>query len=234
MRGSTERGDWSGGESCHPRPRSETEMSSTPSPVSQFPLEPDLAAAYVLPFDHRAPRLARRAAADVLGSWGFVRSHEVLLLVSELVANALFHGRGPIRLRLMSNRRVLLCAVIDSGRRLPRPRAPGPAGEHGRGLRLVHSLATAYGWRRIPAGKVVWFTYALVPAADGETERSGPAEAEEPPVSPSASAGGSLRAKARSIPTRPGHPRPLSPRPRGRRPRRTPGSDGRPGRSPDP
>ncbi|GAA2021545.1 hypothetical protein GCM10009839_18300 [Catenulispora yoronensis] len=145
-------------------------MHPTPKPASPLPVQPDLAAAYLLPFDRTAPRLARYAAADVLRSWGFAPSDEALLLVNEVVANALVHGRGPIRLRLMSNGRILLCAVVDSSPRLPRLPVPGPVGEHGRGLRIVRALAATYGWRRIPAGKIVWFTYVLVQATP-EAER---------------------------------------------------------------
>ena len=206
-------------------------MYPTHHAPSPLPLQPDVAAAFVLPFDRNAPRLARHAAAEVLGDWGFVRSNDVLLLVNELVANALFHGRGPIRLRLMSNRRILLCAVIDSSRRLPRPRAAGPVGEHGRGLRLVHALAAGYGWRRIPVGKIVWFTYALVPAARGEADRSAAGEVEEPPIPPPAPAAGLWQGRARRISAGPGRPRPLSPRPIARRQGTTPGGDGRPGRN---
>lgn len=198
-------------------------MSPTHRSASPLPLQPDLSAAFVLPFDRSAPRLARRAAAEVLEDWGFVRSHEVLLLVDELVANALFHGRGPIRLRLMSNRRILLCAVIDSSRRLPRLRAVGLAGEHGRGLRLVHALAAGYGWRRLPVGKVVWFTYVLVPVVHSEhSEAEGTDAGVETSVRHSAPSDSPSPGNAPIIPTgpgqSPGHLRPRSPRPMGRRP----------------
>ncbi|MFF1954786.1 ATP-binding protein, partial [Kitasatospora herbaricolor] len=78
------------------------------------------------------------------------------LLVSELVTNALRHGRGDIRLRLLRDRTVV-CEVWDDGYAQPRQRRAQETDEGGRGLQLVSLLAERWGSRRTPKGKIVWF-----------------------------------------------------------------------------
>ncbi|MDH6112618.1 PAS domain S-box-containing protein [Kitasatospora sp. MAP12-15] len=78
------------------------------------------------------------------------------LLVSELVTNALRHGRGDIRLRLLRDAN-LVCEVWDDGYAQPRQRRAQETDEGGRGLQLVSLLAERWGSRRTPHGKIVWF-----------------------------------------------------------------------------
>ncbi|MEU9128996.1 SpoIIE family protein phosphatase [Kitasatospora sp. NPDC048540] len=82
------------------------------------------------------------------------------LLVSELVTNALRHGRGDIRLRLLKDR-TMVCEVWDDGYAQPRQRRAQETDEGGRGLQLVSLLAERWGSRRTPKGKIVWFELAL-------------------------------------------------------------------------
>ncbi|GJF30028.1 hypothetical protein KNE206_27280 [Kitasatospora sp. NE20-6] len=82
------------------------------------------------------------------------------LLVSELVTNALRHGRGEIRVRLLHDRTVV-CEVWDDGYAQPRQRRAQETDEGGRGLQLVSLLAERWGSRRTPKGKIVWFELAL-------------------------------------------------------------------------
>ncbi|MFC5647062.1 SpoIIE family protein phosphatase [Kitasatospora cinereorecta] len=82
------------------------------------------------------------------------------LLVSELVTNALRHGRGEIRLRLLRDR-TMVCEVWDDGYAQPRQRRAQETDEGGRGLQLVSLLAERWGSRRTPKGKIVWFELAL-------------------------------------------------------------------------
>ncbi|MBW8798790.1 MAG: SpoIIE family protein phosphatase [Streptomyces sp.] len=95
------------------------------------------------------------------------------LLVSELVTNALRYGEGEIRLRLLLDR-TLVCEVWDSGLVQPRRRRARDTDEGGRGLQLVGLLSAAWGSRRTPRGKTVWFE---LPLPDGETGLTDPAEA---------------------------------------------------------
>jgi len=84
------------------------------------------------------------------------------LLVSELATNALRHGRGDIRLRLLRDT-TLVCEVWDNGYAQPRQRRARDTDEGGRGLQLVSMLADRWGSRRTPTGKTVWFELALPP-----------------------------------------------------------------------
>lgn len=65
------------------------------------------------------------------------------LLVSELVTNALRHGHGEIRLRLLLDRS-LVCEVWDADLAQPRRRRARDTDEGGRGLQLVGLLSE--GW----------------------------------------------------------------------------------------
>lgn len=107
-----------------------------------------------LPRDRRAPRRAR----DLLRRHGDGldpdRLETAVLLVSELVTNAIVHGSGEILLSIDVQAREARFAVADEGGGTPAVRArPGPDG--GWGLRLVGQLAKRWGVRR---GRTeVWF-----------------------------------------------------------------------------
>ncbi|MFI9270563.1 SpoIIE family protein phosphatase [Kitasatospora sp. NPDC052896] len=100
-------------------------------------------------------------ARELACGWLLVRGLDELvdtteLLVSELVTNALRHGRGDIRLRLLCDSTVV-CEVWDDGYAQPRRRRAQETDEGGRGLQLVSLLAERWGSRRTPHGKIVWF-----------------------------------------------------------------------------
>lgn len=82
-----------------------------------------------------------------------------LLLISELVTNAVTHGAGHPVVEVDVAPRRLRVTVTDQGRAVPRIRRGGsPLAERGRGLLLVDTLATRWGTsRRVPTGKSVWF-----------------------------------------------------------------------------
>jgi PAS domain S-box-containing protein len=104
---------------------------------------------------------ARELARGQLLEWGLddlVDTTE--LLVSELVTNALRHGYGDIRLRLLLDR-TLVCEVWDSALVQPRRRRARDTDEGGRGLQLVTMLSESWGSRRTHRGKTVWFELAL-------------------------------------------------------------------------
>jgi PAS domain S-box-containing protein len=118
-----------------------------------------------LPREPRSVGRARELARGRLLAWGLddlVDTTE--LLVSELVTNALRYGEGEIRLRLLRDR-TLVCEVWDAGLVQPRRRRARDTDEGGRGLQLVGLLSVAWGSRRTPRGKTVWFELAL---PDGE------------------------------------------------------------------
>ncbi|MFJ5676635.1 SpoIIE family protein phosphatase [Streptomyces sp. NPDC093097] len=122
----------------------------------------------------RSVARARELARDQLTDWGLAALVDTTeLLVSELVTNALRHGHGEIRLRLLLDR-TLVCEVWDADLAQPRRRRARDTDEGGRGLQLVGLLSERWGSRRTPRGKTVWFELAL---PDGDAAPVDPAEA---------------------------------------------------------
>ncbi|MEU9503601.1 SpoIIE family protein phosphatase [Streptomyces sp. NPDC048196] len=122
----------------------------------------------------RSVARARELARDQLTDWGLAGLVDTTeLLVSELVTNALRHGHGEIRLRLLLDR-TLVCEVWDADLAQPRRRRARDTDEGGRGLQLVGLLSEGWGSRRTPRGKTVWFELAL---PDGESTAPDPTEA---------------------------------------------------------
>ncbi|AWI30774.1 PAS domain S-box protein [Streptomyces sp. ICN441] len=124
-----------------------------------------------LPREPRSVGRARELARAQLGAWELDPLVDTVeLLVSELVTNALRYGEGEIRLRLLRDR-TLVCEVWDAGLVQPRRRRARDTDEGGRGLQLVGLLSAAWGSRRTPRGKTVWFELAL-PDGDSTAEPS--------------------------------------------------------------
>jgi PAS domain S-box-containing protein len=115
-------------------------------------------ATYQLPPEQEAVAASRRLVATTLRQWEIPRGviDDVVLLTSELVTNAIIHGRPPIELRLRRMGSDLLLEVIDSATLLPRKRQPTPDDEHGRGLQIVELLADRWGTRATERGKSMW------------------------------------------------------------------------------
>ncbi|MFG2604430.1 SpoIIE family protein phosphatase [Streptomyces sp. NPDC048514] len=129
---------------------------------------------WTLPREPRSVGRAREYARAQLQSWDLEPLVDTTeLLVSELVTNALRYGEGEIRLRLLLDR-TLVCEVWDSGLVQPRRRRARDTDEGGRGLQLVGLLSAAWGSRRTPRGKTVWFE---LPLPGGENGLTDPAEA---------------------------------------------------------
>ena len=78
------------------------------------------------------------------------------LATSELVTNALLHGRAPVDLRLRIEGADVLIEVRDRATYQPRKLRPDDTGEHGRGLQIVAALAARWGTRPTENGKAVW------------------------------------------------------------------------------
>ncbi|TKA08936.1 SpoIIE family protein phosphatase [Actinacidiphila oryziradicis] len=116
---------------------------------------------WTLDADPKSVARARELTREQLSAWGH---HELIdtseLLVSELVTNALRHGDGAIRLRLLLDR-TLVCEVWDEALAQPRRRRARDTDEGGRGLQLVSLLSQSWGARRTHRGKTVWFELAI-------------------------------------------------------------------------
>jgi serine phosphatase RsbU (regulator of sigma subunit)/anti-sigma regulatory factor (Ser/Thr protein kinase) len=106
---------------------------------------------------------ARAFTTGVLASWQLpeeIRDSGVLA-VSEFVANALTHGSPPVRLRLRRTDRRLIMEVCDGDDHMPRRRRADVTDEDGRGIAIVATIASAWGSRPAPSGKIVWCEFLL-------------------------------------------------------------------------
>lgn len=150
---------------------------------------PRLAAGFPLPVEHRmvtlttaayglgfhpvSVRTARDFALTTLRDWGAHQiTEDIRLVVSELVSNAIQHAapptvdRGfaqPIQLCLLKRPSHVACMVIDPSPCPPMPPAflPVSERENGRGLYLVQSFSTDWGYRVLDGrGKIVWAVLA--------------------------------------------------------------------------
>ena len=130
------------------------------------------------------PRVATRTLGADLGSVHTARSYtiatlrrwdsaergqDIVIVVSELVTNALRHAlpgagdtrlRRPIQLGLLQLGPCVLCAVADPSQAVPAPRIPGTLGETGRGLHIICALSDQWGCTTpSDTGKAVWATF---------------------------------------------------------------------------
>ncbi|MFG2357084.1 SpoIIE family protein phosphatase [Streptomyces sp. NPDC048521] len=106
-----------------------------------------------------AVRHARRFTRRTLRTWGASRDtlDAALLVVSELVTNALVHTGGPVRLDLSLVNHRLRLAVADSSPRSPvKPASIGWEATGGRGILLVEAVSAAWGTIPVSGGKQVW------------------------------------------------------------------------------
>jgi len=131
----------------------------------------------VLSGQARSVPVARGCAREVLEAAGHEDVHDVQLLVSELVSNAVLHSAS----QLCGGRITLLIAdlgpelahveVIDAGAATePRLRVSGLRDCTGRGLWLVSHLATAWGVRASgPKRGAVWVDVSTAPSETATT-----------------------------------------------------------------
>lgn len=144
-------------------------MTSAPPKLTPTPHHGGESYRLTVPNSAHAPRLARDFVSTLLQVSGYTALvDDARLCVSELVTNAHRHTRTRlIRVDAVVNRKQATVYVCDSNPWcLPVP-GTGEAGavqEDGQGLRLVESVARAWGLTIYggcaPAYKAVWFTLA--------------------------------------------------------------------------
>jgi anti-sigma regulatory factor (Ser/Thr protein kinase) len=126
-------------------------------------------ATHVLSHSHQAPGAARRVAQGLMDQWKVAEpdADSVVLVVSELVANAVEHALPPLVLHLNRHlaEKQIWVGVSDSGT------APqeGPwtssctDDEHGRGLGIIEALAEAHGTHAYPDGTTMHWALISIP-----------------------------------------------------------------------
>ncbi|MFK0169211.1 ATP-binding protein [Streptomyces sp. NPDC090306] len=108
---------------------------------------------------------ARRWARSRLAGSGIEAdeplAETLILLVSELVTNAVVHTGSPAVLRLSlpgaeAEESTVRLEVADGSSRAPVPRCAEGDDTNGRGLALVDGLADRWGWTAEGTGKRIW------------------------------------------------------------------------------
>ena len=136
-------------------------MTMGPSPEGLVLLDHDLSVE--LDAEPRSAAQARHALSRLLSERGIEGETKdfALLVVSELVTNAILHGREPIELRADLTDDVLRIEVSD-GENKSRGAAANyadPWSTNGRGLAVVEAVSRDWGVaRRGDEGKIVWAT----------------------------------------------------------------------------
>jgi anti-sigma regulatory factor (Ser/Thr protein kinase) len=140
----------------------------------------------VLPGVPESAAVARLLARQLLGS-AHPAADTVMLLVSELVTNAIMHTRsgapgGTVTVTLCPGSAGVLVQVRDDGGpSVPSVWAaqtasagPGAAAEHGYGLLLVDALADSWGTLASTEGRVTWCRVSGMTAAAARPESPHP------------------------------------------------------------
>ncbi|MEU6895816.1 ATP-binding protein [Streptomyces sp. NPDC046557] len=103
---------------------------------------------------------ARRWARSRLAGCGIgddePLAETLILLISELVTNAVVHTGCPAVLRMLFGGPGVRVEVADASDREPARRQAAGDDTGGRGLELVDGLADRWGWQREGAGKRIW------------------------------------------------------------------------------
>lgn len=114
----------------------------------------------VLPADPRSVREARRLTQRCCLRAGLDEdtTDTAVLLTSELVTNAIVHGRSDARLKVAASHRHVHVEVGDDNDRVPVVQTHDDEALSGRGISLLAVVASRWGITHADIGKVVWFT----------------------------------------------------------------------------
>ncbi|MCX5445068.1 ATP-binding protein [Streptomyces nigrescens] len=124
---------------------------------------------HVCPLPHipEAVSVVRRRVRTVLADWNLAPdlAEDALLVISELITNAVVHALPPAVLRLsrvVDGSQALRVEVTDAGTAAADGRAAveADADEQGRGLDIVTALAAECG-TRVHAGGITWWAKLL-------------------------------------------------------------------------
>jgi anti-sigma regulatory factor (Ser/Thr protein kinase) len=129
--------------------------------------EKEQRAGIVLAADSSSLSTARRFVSSMLELWDCQDPDEIVpLLTSEIVSNAVRHGRGSVGLELtLLDGHGLRVEARDEAPDTPVIRRSSPDGIGGHGLAIIESLARRWGVERHEGFKVVWFETPVSPRA---------------------------------------------------------------------
>jgi anti-sigma regulatory factor (Ser/Thr protein kinase) len=120
---------------------------------------------FSLPPSPSSARRAREALRRHLDEWGEDEARDAaLLLVSELVTNAVLHARSEVTVHLDVTPERLRVRVDDASPEPPVRRGGRADLPGGRGLQLLDALAKGWGVLSGGSGKTVWFEIDAHPA----------------------------------------------------------------------
>ncbi|MEU6346397.1 ATP-binding SpoIIE family protein phosphatase [Streptomyces sp. NPDC046977] len=124
-------------------------------------LDTTTVATWDLAADPAAVSVARRHVTAQLTDWGLDdATPTTVLIVSELVTNAIRHAQPPLHLRLIRCDTRLTCEVTDGSTTTPHLRRARTLDEGGRGLFIVAQLTCRWGTRHHAQGKTIWAEHA--------------------------------------------------------------------------
>ncbi len=156
----------------------------------------------VLPAGPESPAVARRQARSLLTGWGCPEEsvEDTLLIVSELVGNAVLHAGQAQSVVLVLYPDRIRVEVADRSATRPARTGYGPSAQTGRGLTLLDSLTLAWGVSAQAGGKVVWADVPSgAPTQAGRVVEAPPATAAAGPAPPPP---GAARVVVRGVPVR--------------------------------
>jgi anti-sigma regulatory factor (Ser/Thr protein kinase) len=106
----------------------------------------------------RSSTTARAFTQETLAQWSLADlTDDALLVVGELVSNAVLHATGPITLVLDLREQGVCVEVIDDSPAMPSTRTLSDTRTNGRGLAIVAAVAREWGVQRLSTGgKSVW------------------------------------------------------------------------------
>jgi anti-sigma regulatory factor (Ser/Thr protein kinase) len=114
------------------------------------------------PRDAKSSHDARLWATPFLLAAGMDGSSpDALVVLTELVTNAITHGTGQVTVNLERGQHRVRIEVTDTGRGEPRVLGADPEASGGRGLLIVEKLATTWGFERDASAKTVWADVAF-------------------------------------------------------------------------
>jgi anti-sigma regulatory factor (Ser/Thr protein kinase) len=125
-------------------------------------------ASTTLPPEPTSARACRRFLRSTLEEWDADQfADDAVLLLSELVTNAVLHAGTEIDVEIRLERDVLRVEVRDGDPRLPTVRHYSLLSGTGRGLALVAQTARSWDVEQLPTGKRVWFELEAEAEASG-------------------------------------------------------------------